>query len=158
MSLSIINQEEHDFLQQCEVIVVIGLPATGKSFTADWIQEVPCRGHSLFSSDDYIDFGYEESLYAMIRTMENDPNPRKIVEGVQGFRFLRKNVSTKAFKVDAIVITECSPETRAKRYAARDKGQIPTGFDRNLETVFKDYLAKMAASGQELPRIINVKT
>jgi dephospho-CoA kinase len=132
MSLSIINQEEHDFLQQCEVIVVIGLPATGKSFTADWIQEVPCRGHSLFSSDDYIDFGYEESLYAMIRT--------------------------KAFKVDAIVITECSPETRAKRYAARDKGQIPTGFDRNLETVFKDYLAKMAASGQELPRIINVKT
>lgn len=156
--MSYINQEEHDFLQGCEVVVVIGMPASGKTTVAAWLQDVPLMGHSLFSSDDYIDHGYEQSLYAMIRAMKDDTNKKQIVEGVQGFRFLRKNAETKEFKVDAVIMVHCGPAERARRYEARGKGQLPTPFERNLQTVFGGYMAKMKDSGQDLPRFIDVTT
>jgi len=150
--------EEKEFLKSCKVVVVIGLPASGKTTVASALQEEILTGHSFYQSDDFIDHGYEQSLYAMIRVMDNDPNPLKLVEGVQGFRFLRKNADTKAYKINAVIIVDCSPEERAKRYAARGKGNLPSSFDRNLETVFKGYMSKVLASGDPLPRFINVNT
>lgn len=153
-----IRQEDVDFLKGCKVVVVIGLPASGKTTVALHLHEDVLPGHTLYQTDDYIDFGYEQSLYAMLKEMEYDKNPLKLVEGVQGFRFLRKNVETMTYKVDAVVIVDCKPEERAKRYAARGKGNLPSSFDRNLETVFKDYLGKLQAAGLPLPRFINVNT
>jgi dephospho-CoA kinase len=153
-----IRQEDVDYLKGCKVVVIIGLPASGKTSVALQLHEDVLHEHTLYQTDDYIDFGYEQSLYAMLKEMEYDKNPRKIVEGVQGFRFLRKNAETQAYKVDAVVIVDCKPEERAKRYAARGKGNLPSSFDRNLETVFKGYLDKMHAAGHPLPRFINVNT
>lgn len=153
-----LRQEDRDYLKGCKVVVVIGLPASGKTTIALQLHEDVLSGHSLYQTDDYIDFGYEQSLYAMLKEMEYDKNPLKLVEGVQGFRFLRKNVETQMYKVDAVVIVDCKPKERARRYAARGKGNLPISFDRNLETVFKDYLGKMHAGGHPLPRFININT
>lgn len=152
------KREDAEFLTTAKVVVVIGLPGSGKTTVAQDLHGHILSEHSLYQTDDYIDFGYEQSLYAMLKEMQYDKNPLKLIEGVQGFRFLRKNVETQAYKVDAVVIVDCSPEERAKRYAQRGKGNLPTSFDRNLETVFKSYLNNMHAAGQEPPRFINITT
>lgn len=143
-------------LSGARVVVVIGLSAAGKTTVTEEISEILSE-HSVYHTDDYIDYGYEQSLYVLMKDLNGDPNPLKIVEGVQGFRFLRKNAQTGMFPVDAVVIVDCPHEERARRYAARRK-EIPQSFDRNLETVFKGYLEEMKKAGQALPVFINVHT
>jgi len=142
-------------LKASNLVVVIGLPAAGKSTVAQYIATQILPDHSLYSTDDYIDFGYEQSLYAMLKDMSYDPNPRKIIEGVQGYRFLRKTLE-RDIVVDCIVEVQTSPESRAQRYEARGK-KLSSAFDRNLATVLRDYtdgLAKMTVR----PTIITVFT
>jgi len=142
-------------LRASNLVVIIGLPAAGKSSVAQAIAETILPTHSLYSTDDYIDYGYEQSLYALIKDMSYDPNPRKIVEGVQGYRFLRKTLE-RDIVVDCIVEVQTSPESRAQRYEARGK-KPSSAFDKNLATVLRDYtdgLAKMTVR----PTIITVFT
>jgi uridine kinase len=153
---STFTKEQIEKLKASTLIVVIGLPAAGKSTVALELAEL-LPAHDLYSTDDYIDFGYEQSLYALMKDMSYNTNPRKIVEGVQGYRFLRKTLE-RDIVVDAIVEVQASDQARAERYLARGKGKQPSsGFERNLATVLKDYtdgLAKMAVR----PEIITVYT
>jgi dephospho-CoA kinase len=142
-------------LKASTLVVIIGLPAAGKSTVADQVAEILPR-HDLYRTDDYIDFGYEQSLYALIKDMAYNDNPRKIVEGVQGYRFLRKTLE-RDIVVDCIIEVQTDPQTRAERYLARGKKQLSSGFERNLATVLRDYtdgLAKMT----KRPTIIQVFT
>lgn len=152
-----LSVEEKNILRESDIIVIIGFPATGKTTLSIELQEELLPEHSLYSSDNYIDLGYEQSLYGMIKEIETDPNPKKIIEGVQGYRFLRK-MAQKGGKVDAVITVHCDAAERARRYQARNKGNLPESFDRNLRTVFSDYLTIMHSNGQPLPRFINITT
>lgn len=138
-------------LEKSKIVVVIGLAASGKTTVADYLQEHFLQEHSLYHTDDYIDYGYEQSLYKMIDDLAADPNPLKIIEGVQGYRFLRKNAELRQFQVDTVVIVETPGDKRAKRYADRGKGNLPASFDRNLQTVFTDYWKKQAEAHLIVP-------
>jgi len=152
---AIFTPDQVKVLQSSTLVVIIGLPAAGKSTVADVVAAL-LPGHDLYRTDDYIDYGYEQSLYALIKDMAYNDNPRKIVEGVQGYRFLRKTLE-RDIAVDCIVEVQTSPQVRAERYLARGKKQLSSGFERNLATVLRDYtngLAKMAKK----PAIIQVFT
>jgi dephospho-CoA kinase len=152
---AIFTPEQIAALKASTLIVIIGLPAAGKSTVALEVANL-LPGHDLYSTDDYIDFGYEQSLYALLKDMAYNANPKKIVEGVQGYRFLRKTLE-RDIVVDCIIEVQTSPQVRAQRYLARGKKQLSSSFERNLATVLKDYtdgLAKMA----QRPTIITVFT
>lgn len=157
LALSTLSAEDRAYLKTCKIVVIIGKPCAGKTFVADYIQEEILSDHSIFHSDDYIDYGYKESLYALIKEMQYDPNPRKIVEGVQGYRFLRKNLELNYWTIDAVIEVVCRPEERQRRYSARGKGNLPEGFEKNLTTVFESYKAALTDS-MPRPRFMTVFT
>lgn len=155
ITLALTPQEIAD-LKAANLVVIIGMPASGKTTVANFIANTILPDHSIYHSDDYIDYGYEESLYAMIKDMGYDQNPKKIVEGVQGYRFLRKTLE-RDIVVDCIVDVQCAPDLRAKRYAARKGKNLPSAFDKNLQKVQKDYTDALAKSAKK-PRIITLYT
>jgi dephospho-CoA kinase len=155
MSLTL---EVKNLLRESNIIVIIGFPATGKTTLATMLQDEVLPDHSLISSDDYIDLGYKQSLYGMLRDIERDTNPKKIIEGVQCYRLLRKAAQTGVIKIDTVITVHCDDEERLNRYKARHKKTYPEAFDKNLRTVYTEYLSLMHTSGQRLPRFINITT
>lgn len=154
--MPILTTDDIAALKDARVIVIIGLSASGKTTVADELADA-FPEHNLFHTDDYLDYGYEKSLYVMIGEITGANNPFFIVEGVQGYRFLRKMAQLKTFPIDAVVIVDCPHETRLKRYKARGK-EIAQSFDRNLDTVFRSYLDEMRKTGQALPTFVNIHT
>jgi predicted AAA+ superfamily ATPase len=140
-----LSPEEEKTLKNSKIVVIIGLPASGKSYVAELLHENLLPNHSLYHTDDYIDYGYEQSLYALIKDMEYDTNELKIIEGVQGYRFLRKALETGKFKVDTVITVSADPVIRTHRYLARGKGNLPASFEKNLTTIWQDYLTKYTA-------------
>jgi deoxyadenosine/deoxycytidine kinase len=145
-------------LSTCGAVVVIGLPCTGKSTVAQALHDDLLSNHSLYKSDDYIDYGYEQSLYAMIKDISYDKNPYKLIEGVQGYRFLRKMQQLSGMDIDAVIYCICEGQERARRYAERGKAQLNSGFEKNITKVYMDYIAGLPHSKQKLPHFFNVDT
>ena len=152
---AIFTDEQIAALKASTLVVIIGLPAAGKSTVADQVAGI-LPGHDLYRTDDYIDFGYEQSLYALMKDMAYNTNPRKIIEGVQGYRFLRKTLE-RDIVVDCIVEVQTSPQVRAQRYLARTQKQLSSAFEKNLATVLKDYTDGLALRPTK-PTIIQVFT
>lgn len=136
-------------------IVIVGYAASGKTtFSEKFAKDYP--DHRLIHTDDYIQFGYEPALYKLISDIQQTEGPF-IVEGVLGYRLLRKGiqgVSKEEMKAkgiitdvelwkwqpDLVITCECPTETRIKRYLKRggDANKLLT-FDKNLNTVWYDY-------------------
>lgn len=133
------------------VIVVVGLPASGKSWVAnELIEKYGVRNYKLYRTDDYIKYGFEESLYKMMDDLRRDLSPKKIIEGVQGYRLLRKGLEFGNFNPDVVIIVAASLATRQDRYAKRQAGpdgvkgkKINRGFDATLEKIWNDYLERL---------------
>ncbi len=124
-----------------KTVVIIGKSATGKTTLADKLSK-EFTSYRLFRTDDYASYGYEQSLYVLMEDLKNHNGP-KIIEGVQGYRLLRKGIELGTFQADLILITKASMEDRIKRYAKRgesDKIKKLVGFDKNLDTVWRDYI------------------
>lgn len=156
MGLIVLTPEQIKILEASNLVVIIGMPAAGKSTVATYIAENVLPKHSLYSTDDYIDYGYEQSLYALMKDMSYDSNPKKIIEGVQGYRFLRKTIE-REIAVDCIVDVQTPEAVRFARYLARGKKNVASGFEKNLAKVLKDYtdgLAQMTVK----PSIITLYT
>jgi len=137
---------------QRDNVVIVGLPGVGKTTFLNKARERgEYKGYSEYHTDDFIEYGFEQSLYRMIDKMIMDKNPNKVIEGVQGFRFLRKVMEVKAqpiielrpFKVIMLV---CDPEIRLQRYKQRNGGKSPNrAFDALLKKVWDDYLTYLSA-------------
>lgn len=149
-----------------KIIVIIGLTASGKTTLTEKVVEL-CPDHTVFHTDDYMQFGFEQSLYKLISDIKADQNDRKIIEGVQGFRLLRKGLQNQDFYPDLVIHCYCDTEERIRRYAARGEGKkTPTGFDKSCYKIFEDYKALLDAPGATVeprdgsgrPRFLNIKT
>ncbi len=100
----------------CRVICIHGKSGSGKSTTA--IQLAKALGYPLFHTDAYQHYGWDQSLYQLLNDLNERTRTECIVEGVQVPRLIRKG-----FRVDLIVETVCSDDTRVKRYEQRGHGK-----------------------------------
>jgi len=124
--------------------VIIGHPDTGKTYLTDELA-AQYPDHKVYHTDDYQKHGWDQSLYVMMRDIETDGAKKIIVEGVQGYRLLRKWAQEGKPGADLIIITERMPrpdQARASQY---------TGV--GLQTVWRDYAQQVG----KLPRIIKYR-
>jgi len=133
-------------------IVVVGLPASGKTTVADELRK-QFPDYSIYHSDDYMHHGYNDSMYELMKDVQTDPNPKKIIEGVQAYRLLRKGVELNNFHADLVITVEAQEATREQRYVSRGNG-INRAFDKNLAKVWADYTANV----KRVPRFLTIKT
>jgi energy-coupling factor transporter ATP-binding protein EcfA2 len=96
-------------IQNTEV-VIIGQPASGKTHLANLLKG---ETQKLYHTDDYIKFGYEQSIYALLDDLNKENKQDRIIEGVGCYRLLRKGVETGRF-FPKLVINMVISESRAK--------------------------------------------
>lgn len=143
-----------------KTVVIIGSSATGKSHVADVLAKHH-QDFKLIRTDDYMQHGFKEALYVLRDDLKRDISPKKIIEGVQGVRLLRKGLELNDFFADVIVICDADFQTRVKRYAKRGeahKVRNLAGFDKMLGKIFKDYLDTLQTHPCKKPRIVTIKT
>ena len=113
--------------------------------------------YSVYHTDDYMEFGFEQSLYKLLADVDADENPYRIVEGVQGYRFVRKLLK-RGTCPSLIVATTATLETRRSRYRARSDGDKDFAtLDKSLSTGWQECLALIAKGGHR-PKMLDVKT
>ncbi len=133
--VNLLNNEYSD-----KNILVIGYPAVGKTtFAKKYIEHLPY--HTLISTDDYLSHGYEESLYALIEDLIKIQN-LTLVEGVLGYRLLRKGVQLDCYYPD-VVFELTAPWTHIEKVyqTERETKKIPNlkSFIKTLDTILKQY-------------------
>lgn len=127
-------------------IVVIGYAATGKTTL---VNQLSLRAR-VWHTDDYLVHGHEQSLYVLMDDLAQDKHSLRLVEGVLGYRLLRKGAQLGTFHADAIVICECPKDIRYSRISLRAKNvQATFNQDAGLAKIYNDYLELT----QDLPKI-----
>ena len=118
-------------------VVIIGYPATGKTFLLDSITSKVKA--SIYHTDDYIKYGFVDALYVLMEEIAKDKTPLKIIEGVLGYRLIRKGIELHTFHADLVIVCEASVPTRTARIALRGKlVQATLSMDKGLEKVWED--------------------
>jgi dephospho-CoA kinase len=150
---------DEDILRKARRVVIIGMPCSGKTFVADFLQAEVLVDHALYHTDDYKDYGYEKSLYVLMDELIAEPSGKQIIEGVQGYRLLRKMYQEYGIMSppDVVIVVEADPLVRMKRYEARGKGNLPDSFDKNLTTVFRGFMDLLQKSPTK-PHFITIRT
>ena len=80
-------------------VLIIGLPGSGKTYLIDRLKT---DGHIVIKTDDYINYGFEQSLYRVLEDIIK-ANGKTIVEGVQGYRLLRKGLQQNSYYPDIVI-------------------------------------------------------
>lgn len=122
------------------MICIIGYSCTGKTTLSKELSNK--YGATLFRTDDYIPFGFKESIYYLSKDINQAKikGERIIVEGVQIGRMLRRGL----ISPDLIIICNANRDTRVKRYI--DRGNTfndflkRDSFDTTQRKIFNDYL------------------
>lgn len=125
-------------------VMVIGLPASGKTFFAGWLS-LNNPMHTLFRCDDYLNGNNgQESMYAILDEVCEQiriGNPT-IVEGVAGYRMLRKGAQLGTYYPD-IVFEIVAPQEQRERVYMQERSERTFAnverFDKALTTVLSDY-------------------
>jgi hypothetical protein len=126
------------------VVVIIGHPDTGKTHLSEELA-AQYPEHKIYHTDDYIKWGYEDALYKMMSDIEYDRPEKFIVEGVQGYRLLRKWAQEGKPGADLVIITERMPRP--------DQARASEYMGVSLQTVWRDYAQQVG----KLPRIIKYR-
>lgn len=120
-------------------VLIIGSPASGKTTFANELQKQNV-GHQLIHTDDYMKHGYEQALYVMMEDIKQFK--LTIIEGVQGYRLLRKGVELNVYYPDLVIEMQITKEKQTEIYAnERDAGKIKylRGFDGMHQKILNDY-------------------
>lgn len=118
-------------------VVIIGYAATGKTTFSNALK----FDGSLYHTDDYLKYGSVESLYVLMEDLKKDSNPLKVIEGIGGYRLLRKGVELNNFSADLIINCVASKEVRYDRIKVRGKDiQATFNMDKACEKIWNDYL------------------
>ena len=101
-------------------VLIIGFPASGKTTLAELLNS---ENHTLIHSDDYMQFGFKESLYELLKDLENIEG-NTIIEGVMGYRLLRKGVELNSYYPDVVLELKVTEATVRRRYLDRDTKKL----------------------------------
>lgn len=97
----------HGIVNNYDKILIIGYPKSGKSTLFELLvaqEESPEHFH--LHTDDYKEYPYVEQLYLIMDELRD--KERWIVEGIQGYRLLRKyaQLNDDTFRPDLIIIVK----------------------------------------------------
>jgi len=125
-------------------VLIIGLPASGKTTLANKLHTFANdgAGHNLFHTDDYIPHGYEQALYVLMEDLKKSDQVYTIVEGILGYRLLRKGVQLDCYYPDLVIEMQVTQEQQARIYQQeRDakKLQYLKGFAATHQKTLNDY-------------------
>ena len=126
-----ITQMWKQFLKDNTKILIIGYPNSGKSTLFETLRKIDENGARIFlQTDDFKKYEYREQLYMIIDELDGHKN--WIVEGIQGYRLLRKYIQMlKAeLKPDQIIICESQTRVPDEKHDRMCKG---------LDTIWEDY-------------------
>lgn len=127
---------------ECKNVLIIGKPAAGKTFLSELLHK-DNPGHTVIHTDYYIKHGYVESLYKLMADMRLIKAPT-IIEGVLGYRLLRKGVQTGAYYPDMVIHVNVPDSTMLRTYRTERKGKdinALRGFIRSHTTILNEYFA-----------------
>ena len=95
-------------------VLIVGDPATGKTKLSG---ELALRHpkHTVIHTDDFMDNGYERGLYQILDKIKATEGPT-LIEGVQGFRLLRKGLQESSYNPDTVIHMFSTPQLIYKAY------------------------------------------
>lgn len=123
-------------------VLIIGKPAAGKTFLSKLLAK-DNPSHKLIHTDDYAQYGYTEGLYVLISELGKIKTPT-IIEGVLGYRLLRKGAQTGVYYPDMVIHVNVPDVTMLRTYRKerQDKDiSALRGFIRSHTTILNDYFA-----------------
>lgn len=126
-----------------EQAIVLGCAASGKSWFADKLAEVN-PGHRLWKSDDFMHYGYKESVYKLIDAIDTEKS--FIVEGVQCARLLRKSLELNLF-YPTVVFEILRPVEQIRKVY----------FDQRLRSKFNGAMTQEKASQTIIDKYLNME-
>lgn len=121
-------------------VLIIGCPASGKTYLAS---KLAGDSHTVIHTDDFIDKGYKDSLYAILDHIKTI-NGNSIVEGVQGYRLLRKGVEFNCYYPDIVIELEISEKRLSQTYNEVRRGksfESLASFNAGHQKILKEYFA-----------------
>lgn len=116
--------------------VIIGYPKSGKTTYTEYLK-TKYPNHTYISCDDYKDRDYETALYDLIGDIKKQEGKYLVIEGVLGYRLLRKGIKTSIFAPQMIIRINRPEEQRNALYG--DKISRIQSFCKQLETVWREY-------------------
>jgi tRNA uridine 5-carbamoylmethylation protein Kti12 len=123
-------------------IVIIGLPASGKT----WLSNKLAAKLNLpvYHADDYLNHGFENSMYAMHEDMERNNPEAHIIEGVAAYRLLRKAAQgVLNYSPDLIIMVNRAEDVRRSVYENERNNPFRSiaGMQKTLDKILNEYLA-----------------
>ena len=123
-----------------KTIVIIGRPASGKTTIGNALSAR--TGTRIIHTDEYIQHGNTEGLYVLLADLAGDTIEPVIIEGVMGYRLLRKGVEMDCFYPDVVIELEVSDEQVERVYkeqrTEKRSGNL-SAFNKGLQTILNQY-------------------
>jgi len=119
-------------------VLIIGCPASGKTYLFNKFK----TANKKFHTDDYRDYGFEQSMYEVLDDIKATKE-KTIVEGIQGYRMLRKGVQLDCYYPDVVIELIISEQQMIDTYTKeRDEKKIKylRGFNKSHNKIISDYL------------------
>ena len=123
-------------------IVIIGLPASGKTWLANKLASK--LSLPVYHSDDYLKHGFEDSMYIMQQDIAKNNPKAHIVEGIAAYRLLRKAAQgVFDYNPDLIIMVNRAEDVRRSIYEnERNKPfRSIAGMQKTLDKILNEYLA-----------------
>lgn len=122
-------------------VAIIGHPATGKTWLGKAL--AAATGRQVIHTDDYIRYGNVEGLYVLLEELQTMEGPH-LIEGVMGYRLLRKGAQTGLYYPDVVIHLTVPAECVERTYwqVRKEPEKLP-GVKRlgmACDTVLRDYL------------------
>lgn len=120
-------------------ILIIGSPASGKTFLSDKMESM---GFKVIHTDDYIQYGYVNSLYNLLKDIDEADLKNTVIEGVLGYRLLRKGTDLGTYRPDFVIELKPPIDVILSRYKTeRDASKIKSVMSmiKANETVLNQY-------------------
>lgn len=124
-------------------VLVIGYPGSGKTHLFNLI---PKTDHKFIRTDDYISFGFEQSLYECLKDITDIQSTGRntFVEGVQGYRLLRKGLQTGTYFPDVVIEVKRDWAKIEELYRTErgiDKLKGATSMAKSFDKILNEYLS-----------------
>jgi len=134
-------------------VLIIGCPASGKTYLSSKLKS----NHKIIHTDDYMHYGYDLSMYNVLNDII-ESNENTLVEGVQGYRLLRKGIQMDCYYPDIVLELIISEQRMISTYKKeRDLSKIKylKTFNKVHDKILQDYLRLKNKNKPEWIKVLN---